>query len=208
MAITFISAVDKNGGGASAAIDTTSATLLVASASSWSNNPSVSDSKGNTWTSLTDQTRNNYHNRLFYVANPTVGTAHTFSNGGAFPGLAVASFSGVKVTTPFDQENGATSGTTPISTGSVTPSENNELVVAGLGFEPTSVSSINGGFTIAATSINSGGVGASLAYLVQTTAAAANPAWTTAGNGDLEATIATFKSAAVSASRPGRGFIF
>jgi hypothetical protein len=52
--------------------------------------------------------------RLYYAANPTVGSGHTFSYTGAsnFSSIFVAAFSGVATSSPFDKENGATSSAT------------------------------------------------------------------------------------------------
>ncbi len=102
--------------------------------------------------------------------------------------------------TPFDVENGAIQyvGTT-LQPGSVTPSENNELIVTGLGFYPSGVLSVNSSFTISdqVNYVSSAAMGLGAAYLVQGTAGAVNPTWTDSTTAtSLAAVIATFKAAA------------
>ena len=146
--------------------------------------------------------------QLSYWINPTCGSGHTFTNTGSsglFGTLAVAAFSGVKVASAFDQQNGfgdPTSGHTTIQPGSITPTENGELIIAGWELDdPTNTTwTVNSGFTI--TDIQDAIVGATyggvLAYLVQGTAAAINPTFTrsnadSANRADA-AVIASFKT--------------
>lgn len=186
------------------AIDTTGANLLIAYVNEYtgySHSFAVSDSKSNTWTPLTakDDASSNY-SQLFYCAGPTVGSGHTFSigNGGAGnPIIAVQAWSGANVS-PFDVQNGSTAGATTIQPGSVTPSNNNSLIVCGFSDGSATSYSINGGYTTTdnddASSHQNQGMG--LAYLVQTSAAATNPTWTAAVGG------ATFKTANIAVFKP------
>ncbi len=191
MAYSLVSSAKTTG--TSAGIDTTGATLLVIVQSAVSGMSAPSDSKGNTWTKLTEQGGSGV-TAIYYAANPTVGTGHTFTQGGTAGSLAVAAFSGALTVAPFDQQSGAAwDGSSPDAAGSVTPSENNELVIAGAGSSFTGPS-IDGGFTIAQYTDFVGGTnyGSALAYLIQTTATAANPSWTTTGG--CAPVCATFKS--------------
>jgi hypothetical protein len=184
----------KSGDGA---IDTTGANLIVCHASNWTGGGEpCTDSKSNTYTGLTFQTVSSYGGRLWYVEDPTVGTGHDFNNVGPFARAVVIAFSGVDTSGgSFDVENGATNANQP---GSVTPSADHAVVVAGASFEPGSVSGIDSDFTIAQTAPNSGGVGASIAYLIQETAAAVNPTWTFGGTPTRALTIAAFVGTAAS----------
>lgn len=186
-------------------VDTTGANLLVVvcSDSVFAAARGISDSKGNTWNSLTARLGSAIRVRIHYAWNATVGTGHTFSTTGAglaYPAIAILAFAGVRTaSTPFDQENGAAPGTTGTSqqTGSVTPIENNEVLVAGVSFDPGSTETINGGFTISnqVNVVASANEGVGAAYLIQTTLAAANPTWS--GSSVERATaIATFRAAA------------
>lgn len=182
------------------AVDTTGADFLVAIVSDVGvgDIPAVSDSKSNSWTALTRKVIGFAGSKIHYCQSPTVGSGHTFtasSAGASSPSIAVLAFSGSAVS-PFDVENGATGqSVSSLSTGSVTPSENNELVIAGVCWYPAGTVSINGGFTIS-DQVNYDGVhmGVGAAYLIQTSAAAANPAWSGVSFSDVAATIATFKA--------------
>lgn len=166
----------------SSGVNTSGADLLAAFVTYWHNAaaPSFSDSYGNTWVPiLTEVNANGERGSLYYVANPTVGSSHTISvsNAGNSGGATFAAFSGAHAT-PLDQAS-SDGGTQP---GSVTPSENNELLVsafgAGDGAAPGPFTP-DGGFTVTdyIDYVFFGTEPNALAYLIQTTAAAANPSW-------------------------------
>lgn len=213
MAYALIASTSKGGSSnqtvTTNAIDTTGANLIVLNIGYYSGTvPTIAptDSKGNTWTALTahaqpDSTR--IGNQMFYCVNPTVGSGHTFTQqdlvNAAYPSMQVLAFSGAHAS-PFDQQTGTVSATTQssLATGSLTPPENNCLVVAGLGHEVNSggAVSIDGGFT-STTEAYVGGTseGSGIAYLIQTTATAANPTWNVTNNAGLAVTLAVFKAA-------------
>lgn len=188
-------------------IDTTGASLLVAFVADYrdvtSTGSEVTDSKGNVYTELTRQVGIGIAAaRLFYRANPTVGSGHTFTatakTGDSFPGICVFAFSGVIIASPFDLEEGNdVSPGTSLQAGSVTPTENNEVLVAGVSFNATNTMSINGGFSTPIQQQYGAGTnfGAAASYLVQTTAAAADPTWSWGTSTDAAAVIASFKAA-------------
>jgi len=182
------------------AINTTGANLIVAGIASGSNTPTVSDSSSNIWTPL-NINGGGPNIQMFYCSAATVGSGHTFttSTGNNAPSIYVLAFSG-SAASPLDQQNGvgATSGITTVQPGSITPGQNNELIVTLLGIAaPGAVSagSINQGFTILGSQTFSGGnhYGGAIAYLMQSTAAAVNPTWTATGSASLLASIASFK---------------
>src|SRR5712664_2759015 len=122
------------------AIDTTGSSFLILSIAyqNTATEPTISDSKSNTWTGLTVQDNlTDIKGRLFYVANPTVGSSHTFTFTGTnvFCGMCVASFSGTELSTVYDShENGnVTAAATSLTSGSVTPSRNSCLLVTAFG---------------------------------------------------------------------------
>lgn len=186
------------------AIDTTGANLIVVSVSFYNTTaPALTDSKGNTWTALTARTTaTNPGVRLFYCYNPTVGSGHTFTATQAvsFPTIGVSAFSGVAAS-PFDQESGAsTSGAgTTYQPGSITPSENNCLLVTTVSTN-TTTHTINSSFVIGGTVDQSGGnhMGGGIAYKIQTTAGAENPTWSYTASSSRAAAMASFKAAATS----------
>lgn len=182
-------------------INTTSATLFVASvAVVTGSSPVVSDSKGNTWTALTGQfPSGGSGNQLFYVANPTVGSGHTFTISGSniLGSVQVMAFRGVRTVTPFDVQNGFSDPGTPstIQPGSVTPSLAGSVVITGLStYNAAGFPTINGSYIIS-DQVEASGVtnySASVAYLIQTAAVATNPTWTLGVNAPAGTAIAVF----------------
>ncbi|HUB83615.1 MAG TPA: hypothetical protein VMB03_32675 [Bryobacteraceae bacterium] len=180
-------------------LNTTGANLIVIGIASGSSAPAVSDSNSNLWMRLNLYT-GGPNIALFYGYNPSVGTGHTFSTtSGNAPSLYVLAFSG-SASSPLDQQAGvgANSGITTVQPGSVTPVQSNELLVTLLGIAAsgsTSASAISQGFVIAGTQAFSSGnnYGGAMAYLIQNTAAAVDPAWTVSGSASLLASIASFK---------------
>jgi hypothetical protein len=143
----------------------------------------ISDSKSNTWTPLTSHARN----RIYFAAAPTVGSSHNLTAtstgaGNDYPSFCWAAFSGTQATWVFDYlENGnATPSATSLNTGSLTPSQDNELVIAALSDNGTGTGrSINNSFTIIDQIglVASQHFGGGLAYKVQTATTAVDAAW-------------------------------
>ena len=215
MAIALVQSVWKGStGGATVttdAADFTGCDLIVVGHTSFSPNTenTLSDSQGNTWTALTVQQSDAVRFHLYYAAAPSVSSTQTFSLSSvtsSFPALAVVGFSGTHAS-PFDVSNGAVdnTGDNSMQPGSVTPSQNDSLVVTGIGCGTSTVPTMDGGFTVEEASATVGGnhFGIGLAYLIQTSAAAANPTWSyTATAGGQGSTIAVFKPAVAAAGHP------
>lgn len=189
-----------------APINTTGATLLVAMTAYYvpGGVATLTDSKSNTWTALTLYAGANGAGRMYYCKNPVVGTGHTFTltddGGGAdYNAVAVAAFSGTNTAENADGDNGATNASTAtLQPGSITPSLDNSVVVTGLMFNdnpPSGNATINGGFTVAQSKSSAVGYSVAIAYLVQATAAAANPTWTGPRTDIMTAAISSFKQA-------------
>lgn len=182
------------------AIDTTGANLIVVSIGTFGGF-ALSDSKSNTWTQLTTRTGGSFATKIYYCLTPTVGSGHTFTLSSGFPTVCVTAWSGAATSSVFDVENGAGStAVTSIVTGSVTPANANSLVIASIGAADSSTGpvAISGGFTISDQGFGNTGVTESgaQAYLIQTSAAAANPTWSGFSSSDAGAAIAVFKAAA------------
>lgn len=184
------------------AIDTTLATLIVIAISNIIGlTGAPTDSLSNTWTALTapggDPGLVRYG--LYMCASPIVGAAHTFTHSEQYPALAVVAVSGAHAS-PLDQESTASFNPASSSaTGSVTPSENDELLVTGLSVNATAANpSIDGDFTIleSVNAVGDANLGIHMAYLIQTTAASANPTWSWTGSSYGATSIATFKASA------------
>lgn len=191
--------VGTSTGNTTDAIDTTGANLLIIAISYDSTGtPTVSDSKGNSYTLIRTEEEGAYHKlSMYYSLNGTVGASHTFTVSGAntFSSIAAQAYSQI---VSLDQQNGATADGASLQTGSVTPTENNELLVTavGGGYAGLVPASINSSFTkddeqefVTATSY-----GLAIAHLFQTTASAINPTWTPNSSVGMATIIATFKT--------------
>lgn len=212
MAIAFIAGASGGGstGFTSSSINTTGATLLVATVARYSgggSNPlTISDSKGNTWTAMTGWTSSGTADTMqaWYSIPTSVGSGHTVTltkGAGAnpFAGGGFAAFSGTKATSPLDLEvqlNNSGSSTTHTAT-SITPSENDCLIVQMLGTDGASYSSINSSYSLAFSNNWTGGIDVSsaLAYIVQTTASASAPTITLDASAGAGIGTASFKAA-------------
>ena len=213
--VNHVSAKSSAGGSiTSSAINNTGATLLVAAMSYYvgsGGSSAISDSSGNTWTPLTLRSDNTANLRLqcYYCANPTVSSSQTFtatSTGSSFPAIAVASFSGVTTSTPFDQENGGgVAASTTHQPGSITPTQSNELIITGIECNGSTANSIDSSYTItdSVAPVGGGNVGVALAYLVQGAASASNPTWTMSASDTAALEIASFKATAAAVAATG-----
>jgi hypothetical protein len=195
-------------GATTSSVDTTGADFLAIALANYipgdASGTAFSDSKSNTYSTLTTHNSSEARSRLAYKYNATVGSGHTFTydpTANNYSGIVAAAFSGVLTSgDPFDQQNGATTeGATSLAPGSVTPSENNELVLAAWAFrsDPGSTPSLGGGFTLIDYQVFDGAwFACALGYLIQTTAAAANPTASWTNSVQAASSIATFKAAA------------
>ena len=187
-----------NSGVTTSAINTTGATCLFVAVAGYASqtgadfDDQLTDSKGNSWTLLSNSGVGQAHGvasgiglAVLYCSNPSVGTGHTFTqsppaSGNAYCAVAVAAFSGTTLSGTPDVNIGAASASnSSIQPGSATPAHNNELVLTAFAQLDAATVAVDSGFTITdqvGHGSNNQGVG--LAYLVQTTAAAVNPAWT------------------------------
>lgn len=191
------------------AIDTTGANLIALGFTMYNGNYtvplSVTDNLGNNYVPAGTQATNTAEifTHLYYCLAPNVGPGHIFSvnnpNGNDTNSvLTVAAFAGLG-DYAFDQGSNGPAGTTTASTGSITPTAPDELLVTGVGagVAGSSITAITGGFTITdaisfAAGVNEGG---GLAYLIQVgAAAAANPVWSTPAATRSVAKIASFKA--------------
>ena len=182
------------------AIDTSGANLLVIAITDYSSASStLSDSKTNTWSALTAQTGNYVRTQMYYVVNPTVGSGHTFtatSVGTSYPSVFVVAFTGA-ASSPLDTQNGnGSTSAVSLATGSITPAQNDELIMSAWGGEAPNRSANSGMTAVEQQPYNNGLYFAgAIAYKIQTTAAAINVTWTTDYAGYCADTIACFKAA-------------
>lgn len=211
MTIALVTGAHASAGGlngaTTAAVDTTGANLIViASCFEASLSPPViSDSKLNSWTPLTEDNGAGSNSiQLWYCAGATVGAGHTFTitRSGAAPAIAVAAFSGTSAA-PFDVEvygSDVNSSTTSIFN-TITPTEDNELVVFGLTLAAVNTPTCdNAGFTFIEHLPFLGGsnYGIDIGYLVQTTAGGVGGTWSWSTGCRVGLALASFKAGVAS----------
>lgn len=191
-------------------INSTGADLIMVCVNDYSGNTetTVSENKSNTLHALTTYTESSeIRHRSFYMTAGTVGSSHTFSaiSTGSFSAvsMSVLAFSG-SAASPLDQQNGdkGTSVAT-VTTGSITPTEDNELIVSCLGIGDTGslTPTVNSSMTSQGhvSFVGSNNYGSDAAYKIQTSAAAINPTWDSTSTGQLMvANVVSFKAATVS----------
>ena len=187
--ITIVSTGSNAGNGSTAAVpssNTTGAKIIVIQVAVYAGvtTGNLIDNKSNTYTLLrTDQVSGSVALLTYYCASPNVGAGHTmtYNKTGSYPAINMIALGNVPTTSPIDQQAGSfiASGSS-ISPGSITPGSNNEIVISGMAAAATTTTpTINGGFTISGSVPFGSGVNqcGMMAYLIQTTATAANPAW-------------------------------
>lgn len=161
------------------------------------------DSLANTWTAGTARDvagGSGPRHRIYYCINPIVGATHTFTAtqvGTGYPTVVMAAFD--DAVSVVDQNSWNTQSTAPCTTGSITPTENGELLISSFSGWWTSATSVDNGFTLTDQHPFSSGVefNSALAYKYQVTAAAINPGWAT-GSQQSGAEVHSFKIAAPS----------
>jgi hypothetical protein len=179
-------------------INTTGADLLIILVSNYAAGAlaTPADSKSNTWTALTTAANSISRAKLYYSKPTTVGASHSVSVTADYSSIYFAAFSGSHVT-PFDVEATGSGNSATASAGSgITPSQGQELIIAGVSVHNNSIASINSSFSILESKAPVGGLAfaGALAYKIQTTAVAEDPDWTiSGGSDDWAATIASFK---------------
>lgn len=202
----------SNPTGTSVTLTTTGADLFVAILSGGNGNSfSISDSLSNTWTLAKEGTSARSDCLIYYIHAPTTGAGQTFSAGADYAGgIIVYAYSG-SAATPLDQVNtNNTSSSTTAQPGSITPGQNNELLVFAVSLDDPSTPTtptVDSGFGnikyIPEVSGNRWGLFGST--FVQSTAAAINPTMTrnTTNNntGPDVGVIASFKGASSGSSQ-------
>lgn len=169
------------------AIDTTGATLLVyfQGSTAGGSGADPTDSKGNTWAAQTLYSDGSSKGRFYVAENPIVGSGHTFNcNTDGFPGCAVIAIDQTLLSSAVDQQNGTATISATSQPGSVTPGLDNEIVICAVASNSSGATpyAIDSGFTLASGAPAVSGLGAGIAYKVQTTAGAENPTYTFSGS--------------------------
>lgn len=179
-------------------INTTGATLeVLVQAYFGTTLPTITSSTGSSFTLITNLDSGDGGPRkisVWYCNSPVGGASETFSSSqsSSFPTIAVLSFSGGSGGF-LDKMNSHIAISTTVQPGSITPSQDNCLVVSGFEFISGTTATIDSGFSTPQKAGSTGtAVGGAAAYIIQTTATAVNPTWTQTGaNG--AASIVSFK---------------
>jgi hypothetical protein len=152
----------------------------------------VTDSAGNTyhWVQNTNES-DDIAVGLYVGYNIATGSSVTVSTSGQAyqPSITAMFFS--NVASGPDRTNSAEGFSNPFNTGSVTQTNNDELIVSCVGAQATAFSSSN---VSQVDSAYNGGYHGSDGYAVQTTRAALNPLWTATGSPGLAGVTASFYS--------------
>lgn len=166
-------------------VNTTGSTLLLVN-QCWfgSGNNAPSDTYSNTWTATTVE--NGGIDNVWWYAFPTsgqVGTGHIFTCNDPNAAAQILAFSGTLQIGIDQYAGGSLAGpSATFQPGSVTPSANGALIVSGLTWNTwADGATVDSGFTIGPFNTINGGYlfGSYSGYLIQSTAAAVNPTWTT-----------------------------
>jgi hypothetical protein len=195
-------------GSTTSSADTTGVNLLVLGVTyQTSAAPTISDNKGNTWTPGTVYTSGSYSARLWYCISPTVGTGHTFSataSGSYASIVALGASVTAGATITLDSQTGQTG-----NTANVTPSANNELIVAVNGQAAGSIAAtgIGGSFTFdAAAPVSSGMFTAiALAHQIQPGTPLVTSTWTGATGSSIASLIIAFGATGGGTNTPLNG---
>jgi hypothetical protein len=204
--------VDVNS--SSVTIATTGADLLVVAVADYDNvavgvlSDSVGGNNNGTFNGLTAQgVSGDSRVRLYYVKPTHVGASHvfTYTNTGSYSSIAVEAWSGSNTSNPYpgSNENGASDSNnahTTLQPGSLTPANDNSLIVTALSLTTAGFSAptINQSFAVDATQVGgANNFGLTIASLAQAgTATAVNPTWTHS---------ATYANAVIAAFKPTTG---
>lgn len=195
----------NNGSLTSGTLNCTGANLIVVFVGTYKDwyASAFTDSNLNIYTAGTRYAGSTQAGQYWYCVNPA-GTlsALTFTATGIDPNIKFYTLYGIQAfsggaTATIDQQSGAQDNTDPLQPGSITPSANNCLVVSGIfnynaGASPTCNSSFTYYGVAKSSNIGMGGAG----WLVQGSASAVNPTWTSAGaagSGENAVIQASFK---------------
>jgi hypothetical protein len=193
-----------------ATLDSTGADFLVVAVAGYKSYEGFIDAKGNAWVlalSVVDDVTPNYLKIWYSAAPASVGAGHSVYNQDTtgYVSIFFAAFSGALLTSPQDASTSQNySAGSTVSSGSITPSQSNELVIAAAVCRYSPTAPTCSGVTMLDSQSRNGynSWAGGLAYQIQTGPAAVNPSWTFSYNDAVAGTVA-FKSTS-SASGGGK----
>lgn len=192
MSWALVASVGRGTPGTTAQRDTSGANLIVVNIGGSGNVTAPTDNKGNTYLPIRDEDGEfGGEDTVFYCESPTVGSGHEWSTTSALASIEVQAWSGAAASSALDQQNGRTDISGPYTSGGITPTEPDELIIAAMGGGVGTNHSIDDGFTITDKFNVTGGVAfdSALAYLVQTSAVLVDPEFTTDTPSAIEGVI-------------------
>lgn len=214
MAITHIFAQGfgfGQNGGTTPAIDTTGCDFFWAGMEGEiaGSTPTISDSKGNTWHSLTLCSSGvGFTGAIIFWCVPTsVGTGHTFTfvppqNAGSFPGCFIAGAHGVDQSSPLDHDAGNPGFSA--SSNTWTPGVAGCLVVGHIANFTGNVTAVTSPLTLDVHQPLTGGTNydGAIAHVIQTTAVSVTATFTGTLSGRQTVAAASFKPAVSATNIP------
>ena len=172
----------------------------------------ITDSATNTWTELTNvEGGGNADAFMSYVVSPTTSATHnfTFTEANSFATIGALVFGGANTSqTPVESDATHTTAASA-QAGSVTPGDDNSVIVQLLSQGGTISSlAIDSSYILELERNWSSGVnmGLAMAYLIQGTAAATNPTWSWTTNASGGQSAATFAPAAAAGGFTPRSY--
>ncbi len=187
--------------------DTTGCTALVVYCGTGATGATVSDSKSNTWTALTQYQSTSVDETIkgYYAENPTVGSSHTFTctTTAAYPAMCMMGLSGTGTSSILrSQAGGGTSGAAmTLSPGSVSPDSTDIVLSAITTAAASGATTIDSSFLL----VTSQTYVAATNYAMycawkDAPSGTENPAWSWANSTTVAGTNTVFKKAAASGS--------
>lgn len=211
-AITFLGAGNGHGTNTAAApVDTTGATLLVVCLTTSSATPTVTDTKGNTWTKVVGPLTINDTSSLFFSVPTSVGTNHIFNNSGgsttdtilaaAFSGIPGASMERSASQTQASLASGATISSS--ATAATLVADQVVMGCAQLSTNTTFTWTATGGATMAQSMGDAASNStAALSYKIVSATGTQTATFTATTGGTAAALVATFKAGVVDTQVP------
>lgn len=187
-------------GSTSSAIDSTGANLLVVTAS-WYNapttEPTLTDSKSNTWTKLTTATNGQQSVAIWYCVPTSVGSSHTFTFAGtsSFTGFAAYAFSGADASA-FVQESSIIGSGASVAF-QIDPAAEDVVIIAAVNnVTNTSSVSVSDSFNLQNSAYSAGNsIAHSSAYKINEGSAVATPTISWTGSVAFAASYVVFAKA-------------
>ncbi len=191
---------------ASLSVTTSAGDTIWAAVAGANSVPTVSDGT-NTYTCATNHVASDSANRFCVAPNVGAGTFTVTTNTLDFPTLIVLVWSGGKTSSPLDQQTGATTTISDhLDIGTITETEDGEIVLASLSGLSTSADTIDNGFTSPTpgfkATVASMSYSLSVSYIIETTASTRTPRISVNVSFPTSGSLASYKAQPAPGSLP------